>query len=155
MRSESTESMMPLRLARITAPESRAVTPSIPVPTIGASARSRGTDWRCMLAPIRARLASSCARNGTSEAATETNCFGLTGVDQVTDNFALVVQFDVRLGDGVAVFFPGRKVEGERFEFSRPLLFVFQLGIQLFGFMLLHVIADLVIAVAGIDNAHV
>jgi hypothetical protein len=80
MRSESTESMMPLRLARITAPESRAVTPSIPVPTIGASARSNGTDWRCMFAPISARFASSCSRNGTSEAATETNCFGLTSM---------------------------------------------------------------------------
>ena len=80
MRSESTESMMPLRLARITAPESRAVTPSIPVPTIGASARSNGTDCRCMFAPISARLASSCSRNGTSEAATETSCFGLTSM---------------------------------------------------------------------------
>src|SRR5271154_831542 len=33
MRSESTESMMPLRRARTTAPESRAVTPSLPVRT--------------------------------------------------------------------------------------------------------------------------
>jgi len=80
MRSESTESTMPLRLARMTAPESRAVTPSMPVPTRGASATSRGTDWRCMLAPIRARLASSCSRNGTSEAATETSCLGLTSM---------------------------------------------------------------------------
>ncbi len=43
MRCESTESTMPLRLARITAPESRAVTPSMPVPTSGASATSSGT----------------------------------------------------------------------------------------------------------------
>ena len=80
MRSESTESTMPLRLARITAPESRAVTPSMPVPTSGASATSSGTDWRCMLAPISARLASSCSRNGTSDAATETSCLGLTSM---------------------------------------------------------------------------
>jgi len=45
MRSESTESTKPLRLARITAPESRAVTPSMPVPTSGASATNKGTDW--------------------------------------------------------------------------------------------------------------
>ena len=44
----------------------------------GASETSRGTDWRCMLAPISARLASSCSRNGTSEAATETSCLGET-----------------------------------------------------------------------------
>ena len=42
MRSESTESTIPLRRARTTAPESRAVTPSIPVPTIGAWARMAG-----------------------------------------------------------------------------------------------------------------
>ena len=80
MRSESTESTMPLRLARITAPESRAVTPSMPVPTSGASATSSGTLCRCMFAPINARLASSCSKNGTSDAATETNCFGLTSM---------------------------------------------------------------------------
>jgi len=32
-------------------------------------------------------------------AADQDEVAGLTGVDQVTDNFALVVQFDVRLGD--------------------------------------------------------
>jgi len=30
------------------------------------------------VAPISARFASSCSRKGTSEAATDTNCFGLT-----------------------------------------------------------------------------
>ena len=66
--------------ASTTAPESRAVTPSMPVPTSGASARSRGTDWRCMLEPIRARLASSFSRNGISDAATDTSCLGLTSM---------------------------------------------------------------------------
>ena len=42
----------------------------------GASGTSSGTAWRCMLAPIRARLASSCSRNGISAVATETTCFG-------------------------------------------------------------------------------
>src|ERR1041385_6369533 len=112
MRSESTESMMPLRLARITAPESRAVTPSIPVPTIGASARSRGTDWRCMFAPIRARLASSCSRNVINFFFRyEDEVSGLTGVDQITHDAALVVEFNVGLRDGVTVFFPCREIE--------------------------------------------
>ena len=132
MRSESTESTMPLRLARITAPESRAVTPSMPVPTSGASATSSGTIWRCMLAPISARLASSCSRNGTSDAATETSCFGRdvdvvhlgpvhqhkvplpARVHQVLGDLAFLVELDVGLRDGVLVLFPCRKIEAER-----------------------------------------
>ena len=54
--------------------------PSMPVPTSGASVRSSGTAWRCMLEPIRARLASSFSRNGMSEAATETSWFGDTSI---------------------------------------------------------------------------
>ena len=77
MRSESTESTMPPRLHSTTAPESRATMPSRPVPTIGASVRSSGTAWRCMLEPISARLASSFSRNGISAAATDTSCLGL------------------------------------------------------------------------------
>ena len=57
-------------------PESRAACCSMPVPTIGARGCSSGTAWRCMFAPIRARLASSCSRNGISAVATETTCFG-------------------------------------------------------------------------------
>src|ERR1700723_1684348 len=50
----------------------------MPVPTRGASLRSSGTDWRCMFEPIRARLASSCSRNGIIAVATETICRGET-----------------------------------------------------------------------------
>src|SRR2546421_8160512 len=46
MRSESTWSTMPSRLQSTTAPESRAVTRSMPVPTKGASPRISGTAWR-------------------------------------------------------------------------------------------------------------
>ena len=53
---------------------------SMPVPTSGARARSSGTAWRCMFDPISARFASSFSRNGTSEAATETSCFGETSM---------------------------------------------------------------------------
>src|ERR1700687_2657380 len=122
MRSESTESMMPLRLARMTAPESRAVTPSMPVPTNGASATSRGTDCRCMFAPISARLASSCSRNGTSEAATETSCFGEAGVDDILHNILLLIQLDVGLRDGVAILFPRGEIEAERGKIHGALL---------------------------------
>jgi hypothetical protein len=58
------------------APESRATTASMPVPTNGASARTSGTAWRCMFEPMSARLASSFSRNGMSAAATDTSCFG-------------------------------------------------------------------------------
>ena len=49
---------------------------SMPVATIGASGASSGTAWRCMFEPIRARLASSCSRNGISAVETLTTCFG-------------------------------------------------------------------------------
>ena len=52
----------------------------MPVPTSGVSARSVGTAWRCMFEPISARFASSCSRNGISEAATDTICFGDTSM---------------------------------------------------------------------------
>ncbi len=84
MRSESTESTIPERRQITTAPESRAVTPSMPVPTKGASARSRGTAWRCIFDPMRARLASSFSRNGIRLAATETSCFGLTSMNWIS-----------------------------------------------------------------------
>ena len=80
MRIASTWSTTPARLAVIAAPESRATISSMPVPTNGASARSSGTAWRCMFEPISARLASSFSRNGISEAATETSCFGETSI---------------------------------------------------------------------------
>ena len=80
---------------------------------------------------------------------------GLAGIDQIAHDAALVVEFHVGLRDGVAVFFPSRKIERERLELCRPLLLVFQLGIQLFSFMLFQVVADFAIAVAGIDDADV
>ena len=52
----------------------------MPVPMYGASERTSGTACFCMLAPIRARLASSCSRNGISAAPTDTICFGLTSM---------------------------------------------------------------------------
>ena len=52
----------------------------MPVPTSGASVIMSGTAWRCMLAPIRARLASLCSRNGMSAVATDTICCGDTSM---------------------------------------------------------------------------
>ena len=49
---------------------------SRPVATIGGSVISSGTAWRCMLEPMRARLASSCSRKGISPADTPTICLG-------------------------------------------------------------------------------
>ena len=47
---------------------------------VGASGISSGTAWRIMFEPIRARLASSCSRNGISAVATETICSGATSM---------------------------------------------------------------------------
>ena len=52
----------------------------MPVPTSGADGLSSGTAWRCMFEPINARFASSCSRNGISEAATDTSWFGDTSI---------------------------------------------------------------------------
>ena len=80
MRLLSTKSTVPERRATTTAPESRAVMYSMPVPTNGARAWSSGTAWRCMFDPISARFASSFSRNGMSDAATDTSCFGETSM---------------------------------------------------------------------------
>ncbi len=61
-------------------PESTAALGSIPVPTAGASVVRRGTAWRCMLEPIRARFASSFSRKGISAVATENTIFGDTSI---------------------------------------------------------------------------
>ena len=115
---------------RRTAPESRAVMYSMPVPTYGARARSSGTAWRCMFDPISARLASSFSRNGTSEAATETSCFGDTSMKSTLSrvgrmklpawraltrsvvNRPFSSTCGVGLRDDVLVLFPRRQVEG-------------------------------------------
>ncbi len=78
IRDASTESTVPPRRATTVTPESIATGRSMPVPTSGVSERRVGTAWRCMFEPMSARLASSCSRNGMSEAATDTICFGLT-----------------------------------------------------------------------------
>jgi hypothetical protein len=62
----STSSTTPSSMARIMSAASRAARASMPVPMYGASARSSGTACFCMLAPMSARLASSCSRNGMS-----------------------------------------------------------------------------------------
>ena len=80
IRLASTSCTVPPRSASTMAPESTATARSMPVPTSGFSARSVGTAWRIMFEPISARLASSCSRNGMSEAATETIWRGETSM---------------------------------------------------------------------------
>ena len=80
IRVASIWSTMPPRRAAMAAPESRATTDSMPVPTNGASAFTSGTAWRCMFEPMRARFASSFSRNGISAAATDTSCLGDTSM---------------------------------------------------------------------------
>ena len=89
-----------------------------------------------MFEPISARLASSFSRNGISDAATETSCFGetsmysislrsgeneltaLSGGVTLVDDVALFVELDVRLADDVFVLFPRGQVERKRLEFG-------------------------------------
>ena len=53
---------------------------SMPVPISGASVFRSGTAWACMFEPIRARLASSCSRNGISAVVTDQIWFGDTSI---------------------------------------------------------------------------
>ena len=78
--SPVTDVTSPSPSAVTTWPESIAVCRSMPVPTSGISGRTSGTAWRCMFEPISARFASSCSRNGISDAATDTICFGETSM---------------------------------------------------------------------------
>ena len=72
MTSADTSLTTPAFSASSTSPASTAARYSMPVPTSGESLLMSGTAWRCMLAPMSARLASSCSRNGISAVATET-----------------------------------------------------------------------------------
>ena len=80
MKSAQSSSTTPACSATTTSPASTAARSSIPVPTSGDSERSSGTDWRCMFAPISARLASSCSRNGIIAVATDTIWRGETSM---------------------------------------------------------------------------
>ena len=80
---------------------------------------------------------------------------GLAGVDQFGHDAAFVIKLHVGLRDGVPVFFPRGKIEGERIDLRRLLALFFQFGVDLLDLMLLHVIADFVIAVARIDHGDV
>ena len=50
---------------------------------------------------------------------------GLAGVDQISHDAALVVEFNVGLGNHVAIFFPRRLIERKGLEIHLPLLAVF------------------------------
>ena len=81
----STKSTTPSPSAVICVRESLTNWRSIPVPTIGASLLNKGTAWRIMFDPINARLASSCSRNGISEAAIDAICWGETSIKSTSD----------------------------------------------------------------------
>ena len=82
--SASTSTTVPAFSASTTSPVSTAARYSRPVPTSGACVIISGTACRCMLAPIRARFASLCSRNGISAVATETICAGVTSMNSIS-----------------------------------------------------------------------
>ena len=99
----------------------------MPVPISGGSGRSSGTAWRCMFEPIRARLASSCSRNGIRAVATDQICVGETSIRSTSRGGAVTtspsrdrqrtcgplsllrlgVELGVRLGDHVLFLLRG------------------------------------------------
>jgi hypothetical protein len=78
--SASTSITEPVVRESTTSPVSTAARYSRPVPTSGACVIISGTACRCMFAPISARFASLCSRNGISAVATETICAGETSM---------------------------------------------------------------------------
>ncbi len=80
MISADTSLTTPALVAVTTSPASTAARYSMPVPTRGESLVISGTAWRCMLAPMSARLASSCSRNGIRAVATDTIWRGETSM---------------------------------------------------------------------------
>ena len=113
-------------------PESLATTPSMPVPTKGAWLISSGTAWRCMLDPIKARLASSFSRNGIREAETLTSWLGEMSISSISSRSTimnspstrevtsgltyspLLVDRRIGLGDGVVLLLEGAQETGHR-----------------------------------------
>ena len=131
--------MMPPRRARTTAPESRAVTPSIPVPTMR---RLRAQQRYRLALHVRAHQSAvgvvvlqerhqRCGdRNQLLRADVDVVDFlavdqhevaGLAGIDQFRNDAALVVDLGVRLRDDVAIFLPRRQVERERLKVDQLL----------------------------------
>ena len=82
--SASTSITVPSERDMTTSPVSIAARYSMPVPTSGACGIISGTACFCMFAPIRARLASLCSRNGISAVATETICAGATSMNSTS-----------------------------------------------------------------------
>ena len=64
-------STTPFRFSNYSNTESKATSPSIPVPTKGDSGLSNGTACLIMFDPIKALFASSFSKNGIKEAATD------------------------------------------------------------------------------------
>src|SRR5581483_322489 len=121
MRSASTSTTVPAFVDTTTSPESTAARYSRPVPTSGACRTSSGTAWRCMFAPISARFASSCSRNGMSAVETETICAGATSMNSTSfgaaaehlaaEELAVLVGLRGRLRDRVARLLDGVEID--------------------------------------------
>ena len=80
IRSASTSTTAPSLRESTTSPVSTAARNSRPVPTSGACGIISGTACFCMFAPMSARFASLCSRNGMSAVATDTICAGETSM---------------------------------------------------------------------------
>ena len=88
--SASTSTTVPACLASTTSPVSTAARYSRPVPTSGGSVIISGTAWRIMFAPIRARFASLCSRNGIRAVATDTIWAGATSMNSTSFGAAVI-----------------------------------------------------------------
>src|SRR5215813_11393132 len=77
------------------------------------------------------------------------------GIHQLFSDVAMLVELDVRLRDGVAIFFPRRKVEGEGLEIDVTLLVLLELVVELQRLGLFEVIADTQTALTGVRDLNV
>ena len=170
IRRESTESTVPARRQTTAAPESLTVMCSMPVPTSGASARSRGTAWRCMLRAHERAVGVVVLQEGHERRGHRDE---LLGADvHVVDLFALgqdevalvargdtllldgavLAELDVGLGDRVLVLLPGREVEAVGLHLRRPLLAAAHRGVLALDLVALHDVAHLVVGVPRLGH---
>src|SRR2546423_171852 len=110
MRSASTSTTVPALSASTTSPVSTAARYSMPVPTSGACVIISGTACRCMFAPISARFASLCSRNGIRAVATETICAGATSMNSTCFGAAVTASPGAERREPAPMREPGERV---------------------------------------------
>src|SRR5207248_5830298 len=77
---------------------------------------------------------------------------GLTGIDEIVYQAALVIEFDVRLRDDVAVFLPRREIERKGLIIRRFLALTLEFFVDTLDLVQFNVITNTVFAVTAVDD---